>query len=251
MTSTGEELLAINEVSFEVPDQEFVSIVGPSGCGKTTLLEIVANLRHPTTGEVLLDGNPVSDPDVQRNIGIVFQEDTLLPWRTIVSNVAFGLETRGVGKSERLETAHRMLAVMGLEGFEDAYAAELSGGMRQRVALARTLVMKPKLLLLDEPFGALDAQTRLVLGTEVGALVERESITVLLVTHSIEEAAMLSDQIIVLSARPGSVRAIVKGGLPKPRGLQSIGTDELADIEGEVWGHMRHEVVSSSQQTPA
>lgn len=241
-TKSGDQLRALDEVSFSVPDGQFVAIVGPSGCGKTTLLEIMAHLREPTTGQVKLGGADIADPQVRKQIGIVFQEDTLFPWRNVIDNVVFALEMRRTDKKKRTVAAEEILTLMDLEDFAGALIAELSGGMRQRVALARTLVMKPRLLLLDEPFGALDAQTRLLLGTEVSALVQREAITVVLVTHSIEEAAMLSDEVIVLSSRPGQIKATVKAGLAQPRGLAALGSEELARIEGEIWDHLRDQL---------
>jgi NitT/TauT family transport system ATP-binding protein len=243
-------LLALDDVSLDVKRGEFVSIVGPSGCGKTSLLEIIAGLRKLTSGKVTIDGHAATDPQVRRRIGVVFQEDTLFPWRTVIGNVTFALEMWNVDRDERLAKARRMLELMNLAQFEGSYMSELSGGMRQRVALARTLVTDPDLLLLDEPFASLDSQTRLVVGTEMSNILHALGSTVLLVTHSIEEAAIFSDRVFVMSARPGRLKRTVAAGLPRPRGLRWTGTDELAAVSAAIWAELRDEMTAAPGAAP-
>lgn len=238
-TGAGADVEALAGVDLEVRDNEFVSIVGPSGCGKSTLLEIVAGLTEPTSGEVLIDGEPISGPHPA--VGLVFQQESTFPWRTVLSNVEFGLEMQGVGKKERRERSREMIELVGLGGFEDRYPGELSGGMRQRVAIARTLVMNPEVLLMDEPFGALDEQTRLILGDELLRIWSQTSATVLFITHSIEEATLLSDRVIVMSARPGRIRKVVAVDLERPRDSSSFGTPEFGRVTGEIWEVLREE----------
>ena len=205
----------MRDVSLEVDEGEFVSIVGPRGCGKSTLMEIVGGLIAPTGGTITIGGTPVTAPTP--TVGIVFQQESAFPWRTVAENVAFGLEMTGVGKDERRTARATMIELVGLKGFEDRYPSELSGGMRQRVAIARTLVMKPRIILMDEPFGALDEQTRLILGEELRRIREATGATVLFITHSFDEALLLSDRIVVMTARPGRVKKIVENPLPRPR----------------------------------
>ena len=230
---------AMRDMSLEVDEGEFVSIVGPSGCGKSTLMEIVGGLIAPTSGTITVGDTPVNgtDPD----IGIVFQQESAFPWRTITENVAFGLEMTGVGKEERLTRARDMIELVGLKGFEDRYPTELSGGMRQRVAIARTLVMKPKIILMDEPFGALDEQTRLILGEELSRIREATNATVLFITHSFDEALLLSDRIVVMTARPGTVKKIVENPLPRPRDSTIVSDPEFGRLSGELWESLREE----------
>jgi len=230
---------AMRDMSLEVDEGEFVSIVGPSGCGKSTLMEIVGGLIAPTSGTITVGDTPVNgtDPD----IGIVFQQESAFTWRTITENVAFGLEMTGVGKEERLTRARDMIELVGLKGFEDRYPTELSGGMRQRVAIARTLVMKPKIILMDEPFGALDEQTRLILGEELSRIREATNATVLFITHSFDEALLLSDRIVVMTARPGTVKKIVENPLPRPRDSTIVSDPEFGRLSGELWESLREE----------
>ena len=230
---------AMRDMSLEVDEGEFVSIVGPSGCGKSTLMEIVGGLIAPTSGTITVGDTPVNgtDPD----IGIVFQQESAFPWRTITENVAFGLEMTGVGKAQRLTRARDMIELVGLKGFEDRYPTELSGGMRQRVAIARTLVMKPKIILMDEPFGALDEQTRLILGEELSRIREATNATVLFITHSFDEALLLSDRIVVMTARPGTVKKIVENPLPRPRDSTIVSDPEFGRLSGELWESLREE----------
>ncbi len=235
----GEEVEALAGVDLAVADNEFVSIVGPSGCGKSTLLEIMGGLIGPTGGEVLIDGEPISGPHPA--VGLVFQQESTFPWRSVLENVEFGLEMHGVSKSERRERSRELIELVGLKGFEDRYPGELSGGMRQRVAIARTLVMNPEVLLMDEPFGALDEQTRLILGDELLRIWSRTKATALFITHSIEEATLLSDRVLVMSARPGTIKKVVPVDLERPRDSSVVGTPKFGHITGEIWEVLREE----------
>lgn len=221
----GTATKALDAVNLEVKDEEFVCLVGPSGCGKTTLLRIVAGLETATTGSVTIDGRVITGPDPKR--GMVFQEYSLFPWRTVIDNIAFGLEMKGVTKEERRKTAGRYLEMVGLSQFRDAYPFELSGGMRQRVAIARALANDPDVLLMDEPFGALDAQTRNRMQKELLSLWEQTKKTIIFVTHSVDEAVYLSDRIVVLSPRPGTVREVITIPWPRPRDRTSTGFAEV------------------------
>ena len=211
---------ALRNIDLEVFDKEFLCFIGPSGCGKTTLLRIVAGLDKPTSGEVLLQGKAIKSPDPER--GMVFQEYSLFPWRTIIDNIAFGLEMKKVPKDERRRIALKYLKLVGLEAFGHSYPYELSGGMRQRVAIARALANDPKVLLMDEPFGSVDAQTRNILQGELLRIWGETRKTVLFITHSIDEAVYLADRVVVLSARPGEIREIIKIDLERPRLRTSV-----------------------------
>lgn len=230
---------ALTGLDLAVEEGEFVSIVGPSGCGKSTLMEIVGGLTQPTGGEVFIGEERVSGPHPE--IGLVFQQESTFPWRTVLENIEFGLEMHGVGKKERRERSRDLIELVGLKGFENHYPGQLSGGMRQRVAIARTLVMNPGVLLMDEPFGALDEQTRLILGDELLRIWTQTGATTLFITHSIEEAALLSDRVIVMSARPGTIRKVVEVDLERPRDSSIVGTPEFGHITGEVWQVLREE----------
>jgi len=220
-----EPVVALDNLNFEVEDGEFICILGTSGCGKTTLLRIVAGLEKPTRGEVLVDGVPVEGPSPER--GMVFQEYSLFPWRNVLENIAFGLEMKNIPKEERLEKARTYVKLVNLEGFEMAYPHELSGGMRQRVAIARALANDPQVLLMDEPLGALDAQTRNQMQQELLEIWEREKKTVIFVTHSVDEAVYLADRMVVLSPRPGRVDEIVSVDIPRPRDRTTVAFGEL------------------------
>ena len=220
---------ALADVNLDIRDQEFVCMVGPSGCGKTTLLRIIAGLETPTAGEVTVDGNAVIGPDPKR--GMVFQEYSLFPWRRVIDNVAFGLEMKGVGKEERRKTADHYIDMVGLSQFRNAYPFELSGGMRQRVAIARALANDPDVLLMDEPFGALDAQTRNRMQRELLSLWAGTKQTIIFVTHSVDEAVYLADRIVVLSQRPGTVREIIPIPWSRPRDRTSA---EFAEVRRRV-----------------
>ena len=209
-------LTALDKVDLDIARGEFVSLIGPSGCGKSTLLYILGGLRKQTSGEVLLDGQVVKAP-VPTKVGFVFQDYTLFPWRTIIANVEAGLEFRGVNKAERRARAAAQLELVGLGAFADSYPGELSGGMQQRVAIARALAMEPDVLLMDEPFGALDEQTRTVLGMELAKILGDTGKTIVFVTHSLGEAVFLSDRVVVMSARPGRIKEILTVDEPHPR----------------------------------
>src|SRR6059036_1209224 len=210
-----EQVLAVNEVSFDVSAGEFFSIIGPSGCGKSTLLRIIGGLLPASAGELTVGTERVDGPHPW--IGMVFQEESTFPWRTTLANVEFGLEMRGVAQGERREKAREMVRLVGLSGFEQRYPSELSGGMKQRVAIGRALVLEPKILLMDEPFGALDEQTRIILGEELLKIRDKLGQTIVFVTHNINESVQLSDRVMVMTARPGRVKAAFKIDLPHPR----------------------------------
>ena len=235
----GGTVTAVENLSLGVRDEEFVSIVGPSGCGKSTLLRIVAGLIRPTSGEVLLDDRPVEGPGADR--GMVFQSYTLFPWLTVQGNVEFGLRLRGRPAEERQEIVRRYLDLVGLRGTEPAYPKELSGGMQQRVAIARAMANEPAILLMDEPFGALDAQTRSVMQELLLRVWEQTHKTVLFVTHDIDEAILLSDRIYVMSARPGRIKTEVAVTLPRPREVSVMDTPEFIALRRRVHGLIREE----------
>ena len=209
------ELATLDSISITIHDDELVSIVGPSGCGKTTLLRIIAGLDHPDNGGIYLDGELITKPSPR--IGMVFQEYSLFPWRNVIDNIAFGLEMKKTDKKERYRQAEKYLDLVGLTSFTSSYPSELSGGMRQRVAIARALANDPDLLLMDEPFGALDAQTRNMMQKELLRIWEIQKKTILFVTHSVDEAVYLSDRIIVLSTRPGRISSIFDVDITRPR----------------------------------
>ncbi len=224
----AESVESLREVSFCVDEGEFVCLLGPSGSGKSTLLRIVDGLVAPTSGSVWLDGKPLTAP--QRNIGFVFQQTNLMPWRTVLQNVLLPLEVQGAVTEAERERACRLLATVGLDGFEHVYPKQLSGGMSQRVVLARTLVHEPRLLLMDEPFSALDSLTRERLNLELLRLHRAQRSTVLMVTHSINEAVFLADRVIVLGQRPGRVRAQIPVDLPRPRDLDVMSSEAFGRL---------------------
>jgi len=238
---------ALRGVSLEVREGEFVSIIGPSGCGKSTLLGIVAGLVPGYEGVILVGRERVEGP--HRAVGIVFQEESTFPWRTALANVAFGLEMQGMGRDERGRKAREMIRLVGLSGFADRYPSELSGGMKQRVAIARALVMEPKILLMDEPFGALDEQTRIILGEELLRIRDKLGQTILFVTHNINEAVQLSDRVVVMTARPGRIKEIFGIDLPRPRDSTIIASDRFGRLVGQVWGALREESLRGFAET--
>jgi NitT/TauT family transport system ATP-binding protein len=227
-------MLALDNVSLDVAEGQFVTLVGASGCGKTTILNMAAGLLQPVVGRVLLHGEPVTQPS--RRIGYMFARDGLLPWRSARRNVEVGLELRGVAAEERHRTSTRLIEMVGLGGFAAASPWQLSQGMRQRVALARTLAIDPDTLLMDEPFAALDAQTRLMLQAEFLRIWERDRKTVLFVTHELSEAVALSDRVIVLTRRPGRIQADIAIDLPRPRDPETIRFDRrYLELSQDVW----------------
>jgi NitT/TauT family transport system ATP-binding protein len=235
---------ALGPVDLDLKSGEFFAVVGPSGCGKSTLLELLAGLQLPTAGTVTFEGRPVAG-NVPDGIGVVFQEDASFPWLTVWDNAAFGLRRNGVADAEVRRRVDDALAFMGLTDFARAYPAQLSGGMRQRVCISRTLVLQPRLILLDEPFGALDAQTRLLMGDEVLRLWRRTGATILLITHALDEAAMLSDRIGAMSARPGRFLDIVPTGWPRERDSKIVSEPGFGEITGRLWDNLRGESIKS------
>ena len=225
----GSRLVVLDHVSFDVKDMEFVCILGSSGCGKTTLLRMIAGLDTAVSGSIFLDGEEIHGTNPK--VGMVFQEYSLFPWRTVIDNIAFGLEMQGVPRAERTRTAERYLNLVNLTQFRDSYPSELSGGMRQRVAVARALALDPVLLLMDEPFGALDAQTRNMLQKELLDIWEETKKTIVFITHSVDEAVYLSDRIIVMTPRPGRICRISEVTMPRPRERTSV---EFAKVRRDV-----------------
>ncbi|MCB0040366.1 MAG: ABC transporter ATP-binding protein [Caldilinea sp.] len=217
------DVVAVQDLSLAVRDNEFVSLVGPSGCGKSTLLMMAAGLESISAGDILFDGTPVTGPGADR--GMVFQSYTLFPWLSVEENIRFALKKSGLGRSEQGALVREHIQLVGLTGFERAYPNQLSGGMRQRVAIARALVYKPRMLLMDEPFGALDAQTRLQMQELLLQVWQSHRTTVLFVTHDVEEALLLSDRIYVMTARPGRIKAEITVDLPRPRNLLETESD--------------------------
>ncbi len=231
------------DISLEVHPSEFISLVGPSGCGKTTFLRILDGLIPHDDGEILLDGQAVIKPGPDK--GFVFQDSSLLPWRTVMDNVILGLELQGVEKREARRKAIQYISLVGLAGFENHYPHELSGGMQQRVNLARALIVDPQVLLMDEPFASLDAQTREIMQAELLKMWNQTKKTVIFVTHQIEEAIFLSDRVVVFSARPATIRETVKVGIPRPRSLGVKRSKEFLDLADRVWSIIEDEVLKS------
>ena len=232
-------LLAVDDVSFNVMPGEFVSVIGPSGCGKSTLFNVMGGLLDGYDGRVTVGGDTVRGPHA--SVGMIFQEESTFPWRTVVDNVAFPLEIAGMPKAERIERARHFVDLVGLDGFERRYPAELSGGMRQRVSMARTLASEPKILLMDEPFAALDEQTRLLLGDKVLQIQEELKQTTLLITHNLTEAVQLSDRILVMTYRPGKIKRIVEIKLPRPRTSEIVSSDDFGRYVAQIWADLREE----------
>jgi NitT/TauT family transport system ATP-binding protein len=243
---TGKVVTAMQDVSLGIREREFAVIIGPSGCGKTTLLYMIAGFEKPTAGQVLLNGRPVSRPGPDR--GIVFQDFVLYPWRTVLGNISMGLELNGVPKREAAERARSFTQIFGLKGFEDTFPHTLSGGMKQRVAIARALAYDPEVLLMDEPFGALDAQTKDYMISDLHGIWERAEKTIVFVTHSISEAIRLGDKIYVLSARPARVKGVVQVNLPRPR---TTGGAAFIELESHVTDLLSAEVRLAVEQDRA
>jgi NitT/TauT family transport system ATP-binding protein len=232
-------ITAVDNVSFGVRPGEFLSVIGPSGCGKSTLFNVIGGLLNGYDGIVSVGGETVSGP--HKSIGMVFQEESTFPWRTVTDNVAFPLELIGMPKAKRVERARHFISLVGLDGFENRYPGELSGGMRQRVSLARTLASEPKILLMDEPFAALDEQTRLLLGDKVLQIQQELKQTTLLITHNITEAVQMSDRILVMTYRPGKVKRIVEINLPRPRTSEIVGSEAFGRYVAQIWNDLREE----------
>ncbi len=230
---------AIEDVTMSVQTNEFITIVGTSGCGKSTFLNIVAGLIEPSGGALTVDGRPITGPGLDR--GMVFQSYTLFPWQTVLRNVAFGLTKKRMGRRERLDVARRHIAMVGLSSFENAYPAQLSGGMQQRVAIARALAYNPSILLMDEPFGALDAQTRGLMQELLLRVWEQHKITVLFITHDVDEAIFLSDRVYVMTARPGRIKAEIPVPLPRPRAYEVQTMPAFIDLKRQIMSLIREE----------
>ena len=232
-------ITAVDNVSFKVRPGEFLSVIGPSGCGKSTVFNIIGGLLGGYEGRVVVDGMTVAG--THPAIGMVFQEESTFPWRTVIDNVAFPLELVGMPKAIRAERSRHFIKMVGLDGFENRYPGELSGGMRQRVSLARTLASEPKILLMDEPFAALDEQTRLLLGDKVLHIQQQLKQTTLLITHNITEAVQMSDRILVMTYRPGKVKRIVDIDLPRPRTSEIVSSEAFGRYVAQIWSDLREE----------
>ena len=238
----GKPVLALEGVSLDVPDREFLALLGPSGCGKSTLLYLLGGFIPVESGAIAVGGKPVDGPSPDR--GIVFQHFALFPWKTVRENILYGLEKQGMAKAEREKRAQEFVELVHLKGFEDSYPSQLSGGMRQRVAIARTLAVEPEILLMDEPFGALDAQTRALMHEELLAIMRRAPKTVVFVTHDVREAVYLADRVAVMSARPGRIKEIVDTKFKSnARGEELLQTREFADKVDHLWKLVRDEAI--------
>jgi len=229
---------ALEDISLNVGAGRFVVIVGPSGCGKTSLLMMMAGLRHQSSGTISIQGAPITAPDPNR-VGVVFQEASLFPWLTALDNIAFPLTLRGAPHAERQQRADAMLNLVGLSGFGARYPHELSGGMKQRVSIARGLVQDPPVLLMDEPFAALDEQTRMTMGHELLRIWSQTAKTVVFVTHSLTEAVYLADEVLVMSARPGRIIDRIAINLPRPRSYEMMGTETFGRLRDRIWQQIR------------
>ena len=243
---TGGRLLALDNINLHVDDGEFVSIVGPSGCGKNTFINLCDGLLKPTAGKIDIDGKQVTGPGTDR--GMVFQDSCLMPWRTVFKNVIFGLECQGFDNAEGQERARTFIKLVGLQGFEDHYPHELSGGMQQRCNLARALTVDPKILIMDEPFAALDAQTRELMQAELLRIWREAKKTVLFITHQINEAIYLADRVVIFGARPGKVKQTIKIDLPRPRDLSLKRDPRFLELENQVWEQIEEEVKKTMVQ---
>jgi len=243
--SSGHEVVAIDEINLAIRNKEFATILGPSGCGKSTLLRIVAGLMRPTRGVVRLDGSAIGGPG--RDRGMVFQSYTLFPWLTVMENIQFGLGLSGVPKAEQEQIAKAFVEKVGLRGFEEAYPKALSGGMKQRVAIARALANNPAILLLDEPFGALDAQTRSLMQELLTQVWEELHKTILFVTHDVEEAVFLSDRVFIMTARPGRIKAEIGIPLERPRSYELKASEAFLTLKRQALTLIREEAIKATQ----
>ena len=240
-------VVALQDIDLTVAEREFVAILGPSGCGKSTLLNMVAGFDQPTRGSVKVAGEEIAAPAPTR--GVVFQEPALFPWLSVMDNVVFGPKTLGQPAASYRARAAQIIEQIGLSGFEASYPAELSGGMRQRVGIARVLILEPKVLLMDEPFGSLDAQTRTLMQELLLALWERHQQTVLFVTHDIEEAILLADRVCVMTSRPGRIKKSIEVRMPRPRSIESTTSPEFNALRREVLDLIREESVRAAMET--
>lgn len=245
-TRTGREVVALDDFSFDINANEFLCLVGPSGCGKSTFLQMVAGLEEMTSGSLTINGTPVAGPSADR--GMVFQSYALFPWRTVIENIQFGLEIKGMSKVEMRDVAFAAAHQVGLHGFEHAYPKELSGGMKQRVGIARALSNDPPILLMDEPFAALDAQTREMLQEELLSLWREKNRTVLFVTHSVQEAVYLGSRIAIMSARPGRIKSVVDVDLEQPRDITSA---PFGNLMKPVYAALKEEVLKAAEAAKA
>jgi NitT/TauT family transport system ATP-binding protein len=240
--------LAVDDVSLSISEGEFVVIVGPSGCGKTTFMNTFAGLVLPAKGKVFMDGEEITGPSAER--GVVFQQFALFPWKTVYENIEFGLKYRGIPREQREEIIRKYVHLVKLEGFEKSFPHELSGGMKQRVAIARVYANRPQVLLMDEPFGALDAQTRTIMQEDLSEMFMTEKRTVVFITHSVEEAIYLGDRVVIMTARPGKIKKIINVTqddlVPQRRGLgydEVVNLKEFLDLKGEIWGLIKAEIL--------
>ncbi|MBO1000673.1 ABC transporter ATP-binding protein [Bacillus sp. SD075] len=240
-------IVVLNEFNLEIKDGEFISILGPSGCGKSTFLSILGGLSSKTGGDLNVDGQPVNG--INKKHGVVFQGYALFPWRTVIENVETGLDIRGVKKKQRKEIALEYINMVGLQAFANRYPHELSGGMKQRVAIARSLAYDPDVLLMDEPFGALDAQTREILQTELMKIWETSKKTIVFITHSLDEAIYLSDRVAVMTARPGKVKEIIDIPLARPRSFDIRNSEEFIKLRQRAWSVLKDEVQQAQDQS--
>jgi NitT/TauT family transport system ATP-binding protein len=244
----GREVLALDSVSLEVRGREFIALLGPSGCGKSTLLYLIGGFMPTEQGRISVDGRQVAGPGPDR--GIVFQHFALFPWKTVRENVLYGLEKLGLARDERLQRAQQYIEMVGLHGFEESYPSQLSGGMKQRAAIARTLAIDPQILLMDEPFGALDAQTRSLMQSELIGIWQRTPKTVIFVTHDVQEAVYLAQRVVVMSARPGRVKAIVEADIDRSNPA-IFKSQAFIDKVDEIWGLVRTEALKAQQKRDA
>jgi NitT/TauT family transport system ATP-binding protein len=240
-TYSGGEVLALKDINLEVEPYESLCILGPSGCGKTTLLRIIDSLITRDQGEVLIDGKSVDHP--RPDVAMVFQHFGLFPWKRLDENIAYGLQLRGTARQETKAAVHRYIELMGLKGFEKSYPHQLSGGMQQRAGLARALAINPSLLLMDEPFGALDAQTREIMQEELLGILDKDKTTMIFVTHSIDEAILLGDRIVMMSRRPGRIRDILPVDIPRPRQISSVRAHpHYLKLRNSIWEMLKQDL---------
>ncbi|HZL38934.1 MAG TPA: ABC transporter ATP-binding protein [Pseudolabrys sp.] len=241
------KVLALDRVSHRFPSQRFTCILGPSGCGKSTLAQIIGGIEPYTSGAVTIGEASLAEPLGSHSV-MVWQHLNLFPWRSVVDNVAFGLEMQGLGKATRYTRARELIALVGLRGFERHRPSQLSGGMRQRVALARALIMERPIMLMDEPFAALDAQTKIVMQEELVRITDQSKKTIIFVTHAIDEAILLGDEVVVMTARPGRIKEVIKVDLPRPRSQEMVNTPEFGSLYDRALHLIREEVLNAMRQ---